>query len=62
MASPDEIMLPRSVTLAKDAPEKAKEFVKHLQKQKGGSDAEGFGKVVQAKRKRKALEEKRKDG
>jgi len=26
-ASPEEIVLPRSVTLAKDAPEKAKEFV-----------------------------------
>lgn len=59
MASPGEIVIPRSK--ASD-PEKAKEFVKHIMKKKGGSDAEGFGKVVQAKRKRKALEEKRKDG
>jgi hypothetical protein len=50
MVSPKEIVLPRSVTLAKDAPEKAKEFVKQL-KMKNKGEGSGYGKVLEAHRK-----------
>lgn len=49
MLSPGEEVLPRSVTTAKDAPEKAKEFVKHLQK-KDGEKPKGYEGVKSAKK------------
>jgi hypothetical protein len=45
LLSPKEIILPRSVTMAPDAPEKAKEFVANLQKkygQKPGKEEDDF--------------------
>lgn len=74
MASPQEIMLPRSVTTAKDAPEEAKRFVQALiekEKAKGAQKlAKGgqvhpahFGAVLEAQanlhKRLKALETKR---
>jgi hypothetical protein len=44
--SPKEIVLPRSVTMSSDAPDKAKKFVEAILNSKGS-----FGKVVAAKRK-----------
>ncbi len=53
LLSPGEEVLPRSITMAKDAPEKAKEFVAHLQAKQGKS--KGYGGVASAK---KSLEER----
>lgn len=51
-ASPGEVMLPRSVTQSKNAPEMAKEFVEHLMAKKKAKDpGHGFAKVVEAHRK-----------
>lgn len=47
MLSPGEVVIPRSKA---NDPEKAKEFVKHIKKQKGGDD-DGYGKIIQAHRK-----------
>lgn len=52
MLSPGEIVLPRSVTQAEDAPERAAAFVKALHRHhyaKGGKVG-GYGRVVAAKR------------
>lgn len=46
LLSAGEIVLPRSVAMAKNAPEKAAEFVRHLQAKKRG----GYGDVVEAKK------------
>lgn len=35
MLSPGEVVIPRSITESKDAPQKAAEFIKHLKKKKG---------------------------
>lgn len=48
LLSPGEEVLPRSITMAKNAPEKAKEFVAHLQASKKGKG--GYGDVVSAKK------------
>lgn len=45
--SEDEAVLPRSVTMAPDAPERAKKFVEQLQKEKG--TGAGYGGVLKAK-------------
>lgn len=50
MLSPGEEVLPRSVTMAKDAPERAADFVRHLQERDGKRDKPGFGKVINAKK------------
>jgi hypothetical protein len=49
LLSPHEAVLPRSVTMAADAPERAKKFVEMLQDRKGKSG--GYGKVLRARRK-----------
>jgi hypothetical protein len=47
MLSPEEIVLPRSVTKAPNAPEEARKFVEHLtRRSKGG----GFSRVAEARR------------
>jgi hypothetical protein len=43
LASPGEIVLPRTVAQAKDAPERAAEFVAAIKAKKGG---DGYGKVL----------------
>ncbi len=48
MLSPGEDVLPRSVTMAPDAPERAKRFVEALRDKKG-DDGKGYGKVLKAK-------------
>lgn len=48
LLSPQEIVLPRSVTLSEDAPRKAAEFVAELQKRKTSKG--GFGEVINAKK------------
>jgi hypothetical protein len=53
LLSPGEEVLPRSVTMAKDAPERAAEFVRHLQKNKEKKG--GYEKVTSS---RKSLEER----
>lgn len=50
LLSPGEEVLPRSVTMAKDAPERAAAFVRHLQQREGKRDKPGFGKVLDAKK------------
>jgi hypothetical protein len=50
MLSPGEVVLPRSVTGAKNSPEKAKEFMEALKKQREPKDDEGYGKVLRAQR------------
>ena len=50
MLSPGEVVLPRSVVNAKNSPEKAKEFVAALKRQKDGDSDEGYGKVLKAQR------------
>ncbi len=51
MLSPKEIVLPRSVTLAEDAPEKAAEFVAALKgKDKAKSGAKGYGAILEKHR------------
>lgn len=47
LVSPGEEVLPRSVTMAPDAPERAKRFVEALQEKRGGS--QGYSRVVKAK-------------
>jgi len=53
MLSPGEDVIPRSITQAPNAPEKAAEFIKHLQAKDGKkseeSDDSGYGKVAKAK-------------
>lgn len=55
LVSPGEVVLPRSVTQAKDAPSKAAEFMKHIMdKNKKDDDSEpGYEKVAKAKRRGK---------
>lgn len=48
LLSPGEEVLPRSITMAKDAPAKAAAFVAHLQKNKKGKG--GYGDVIGAKK------------
>jgi hypothetical protein len=50
LASPEEIVLPRSVTKAPDAPERAAEFVAAIKAKKKGNDGSGYGKVLAAQR------------
>lgn len=45
--SPDEVVLPRSVSMAPDAPERAKKFVEALREKQGSGD--GYAKVLKAK-------------
>ncbi len=47
LVSPQEVVLPRSVTQAKDAPSKAAEFMRHLQDKKEKKD---YGRVAQSKK------------
>lgn len=54
MLSPGEIVVPRSITQAEDAPEKAAEFIRALQKHKDSEKGpKGYSKVLDAKRKMK---------
>lgn len=55
MLSPGEIVVPRSK--AHD-PEKAKEFIDHLMKSEGKEDGEGYGKILEHKRKVHDLEKR----
>lgn len=48
MGSPGEIMLPRSVTEAPDAPDRAAEFVRRLQRRSGKS--KGYERVAKARK------------
>lgn len=50
LLSPGEEVLPRSVTMAKDAPERAAAFVRHLQQRDGKRDKPGYGRVLDAKK------------
>lgn len=47
LLSAGEVVLPKSVTQAKDAPQKAAEFLRHLQEEKKGK---GYGGVLSAKK------------
>lgn len=47
LLSPGEEVIPRSITMSKDAPAKAAEFVRHLQAKQGKG---GYGDVVSAKK------------
>lgn len=50
LLSPKEIVLPRSVTMAEDAPEKAAEFVRALKsRKKKASDEDGYARVARAR-------------
>jgi hypothetical protein len=49
VVSPGEIVLPRSVTQAEDAPARAAEFVKHLQKRK--TEKKGYAAVAESRKK-----------
>jgi len=48
MLSPGEIVLPRSVSLDEDAPDKAADFVEKIQRREGKT--RGFGAVLEARR------------
>lgn len=48
LLSPNEIVLPRSVTMAKDAPARAAKFVEQLLKKRDSKP--GYGKVLEAKK------------
>ena len=51
MVSPGEIVLPRTVAQAPDAPEQAAAFVRAIKAKKGGgADASGFARVLEAQR------------
>ena len=50
LLSAGEEVLPRSVTMAPDAPQKAYDFVKHLQEQKeNGKGGKGYAAVAASK-------------
>lgn len=48
LLSPGEVVLPRSVTMAKNAPQRAKEFMAHIQSTKKGSG--GYGDVIKSRK------------
>lgn len=48
LLSAGEVVLPRSVTMAKDAPKKAMEFMAHIQATRKGKG--GYGEVIKAKK------------
>lgn len=48
LLSAGEVVIPRSITMAPDAPARAAKFIEHLQSKKSGKP--GFGKVIEAKR------------
>lgn len=48
--SPKEIVVPRSITMAKDAPEKAAEFVAKLKGKEAGGGAKQYGKILEKHR------------
>lgn len=52
LVSPGEDIIPRSITQGPNAPEKAAEFVRHLQEKKKGEKEEpkGFEKIIQSKK------------
>lgn len=54
MLSPGEEVLPRSVTMSKDAPERAKKFVEHIKKEhkkkEDGANGPSYGHVIAAQR------------
>lgn len=49
-ASPGEIVLPRSVAQADDAPERAAEFVRAIRRKKMSESGDGYGKVLEMRR------------
>lgn len=55
MLSPGEVVIPRSIAQAEDAPEKAAEFVRAIRRSKGGSTAPDYGKVLAKVRELEAL-------
>ena len=54
--SPKEVVLPRSVTMAKDAPERAKKFMEEIMKQQGGAPgkATDYGDLLKVQREHKS--------
>jgi hypothetical protein len=48
--TPEEVVLPLSVTKAKNSPEKAKEFMEALKKEREPKDDEGYGRVLKSQR------------